>query len=285
MLDLGTVSICVSPALMMRKFIVGLPYLAQEALQRQRGGTLSDSERKACRAPFGILFESYVTWLVRKFFVPCRDVEVVPNVTYGPRTEQNECDLLIIRGDLAIVIEIKTTMASLEFRRTGAFASLDAMLESGAKQVLRAASAVRNGSASRPNGSPIEGIRWVVPCVLTYDDIPLVEPVSEFYEKHLTAETGLPLFRAVDGMESVQFFDVDFLESWESKLDLSPGSGAVFGYLVQRARRDDLRYCSVRAGVGTPASPGAPQPFNEIVEESKAFLARARDWLERNQQR
>ncbi len=278
-LDLGHVSICVSPALMMRKFIVGLPYLAQEALQRARGRELTDSARKACRAPFGILFESYVAWLVRRFFAPCRDVEVVANVTYWPEGQEIECDLVIIRGALAIVIEVKTTMASLEFRRTGAFESLDAMLESGAKQALRAANAVRNGSARRPNGTPIEGVGWVVPCMLTYDDIPLIEPVSEFYEQHLARKTGLALFRAVDGVEAVQFFDVDFLESWESELDLSPGSGAVFGYLVQRARRGDLRYRGVRDGVGTAAAPGAPRPFNEVVEVSKAFLTRTREWL------
>ena len=278
-LDLGQVSICVSPALMMRKFIVGLPYLAQEALQRSRGGPLTEGERKACRAPFGILFEAYVTWIVRKLFAPCRDIEVVANVTYGPEAQAIECDLAILRGDVAIVIEIKTTMASLEFRRTGAFESLDAMLEPGAKQVFRAAQAVRNGTARRGDGTPIQGIRWVVPCVLTYDDIPLFEPVSDFYEQHLSTKNGLTFFSSADGIEAVQFFDVDFLESWESELDLSPGSGAIFGYLIQRARRGDLRYRKVREGVGRPATAGAPQPFNEAVEASKEFFARAREWL------
>jgi hypothetical protein len=279
-LELGEVSICVSPTLMMRKFIVGLPYLAQEALQRARGGPLSDCERKACRAPFGILFESYVAWLVRKLFAPCRNIEVIANVAYGPTGQTIECDLVLIRGEIAVVIELKTTMASLEFRRTGAFGSLDAMLEAGAKQVHRAAQAVRNGDARRPDGTPIKGVRWIVPCVLTYDDIPLFEPISEFYEQHLANTTGLCLFRSADGIEPVQFFDVDFLESWESELDLSPGSGAVFGYLIQRGRRGDLRYRGIRAGVSIPATSGAPQPFNEVVEASKAFLApRAREWL------
>jgi hypothetical protein len=118
-----------------------------------------------------------------------------------------------------------------------------------------------------------------VPCVLTYDDIPLFEPVSEFYEQHLAHETGLPLFQGNDGIEPVQFFDVDFLESWESKVDLSPGNGAVFGYLVQRARRGDLRYCGVRENTATGPSAGAPQPFNDVVEASKGIFLRAREWL------
>lgn len=278
-LDLGQVSICVSPALMMRKFIVGLPYLAQEALQRKHGRALTDSERKACRQPFGILIESYVIWLVRKLLAPCRDIEIVANVAYGSKSESIECDLVIIRGDLAIVIEVKTTMSSLEFRRTGAFESLDPILEHCAKQVHRAARALRNGTARRPDGTAIEGIRWVVPCVLTYDEIPLFEPVSVFYESHLTKKTGLALFSSADGVEPVQCFDVNFLESWESELDLSPSSGAVFGYLVQRSRRDDLRYRSIQAGVSNAATPGAPQPFNDVVEASKSFLARAREWL------
>ncbi len=278
-LDLGSVSICVSPDLMMRKFIVGLPYLAQEARQQALGRPLTDSERSACRAPFGILFESYVTWLLAKLFASTVGIEILSQVPYGPKGQRRECDIAVIRGDLAVVIEVKTTMASLEFRRTGAFESLDAMLKTGTEQAYRAAHALREGLAYRADGRPIENVRWVVPCVLTYDDIPLFEPVSEFYERHLSAATSLPLFRSADGVEPVQFFDINFVESWESNLDLSPGSGAVFGYLAQRARRADLRYRKIRPEISVPPPPGAPQPFNAIVEESKSLLNRARAWL------
>lgn len=82
----------------------------------------------------------------------------------------------------------------------------------------RASRALREGRAVRAKeGSAIEGIRFVVPCVVTYDTIPLFHPVSEFYETHLQKKTGLKLVRAEDGIEPLQFFTVDFLESWRSR--------------------------------------------------------------------
>lgn len=278
-LDFGHVSICVSPNLMMSKFIVGLPYLAQESRQRVLNRPLTSSERKACRAPFGILLESFVAWLVARLLAQNPEIEVLPNITYGPTAQRAESDLIVVRGDLAVVIEVKTTMTSLEFRRTGAFESLDMLLESGAKQAYRAALALREGRAYRSDGSCIEGVRWVVPCVLTYDDIPLFAPISDFYEQHLMRKTGLPLFQAAGGVEAVQFFDIGFLESWEEHFDFSPGSGALFGYLVQRARRLDLRYRGFRAGISAAPAPGAPLPFNEVVEESQRVLNSVRTWL------
>ena len=275
-LDLGRTSICVSPNLMMKKFIVGLPYLAQEARQRDLARPLTGDERKECRAPFGHLLESYAFWLLTKILASASRTEILSNVTYDPA---GECDIVIIRGGFAVVIEVKTTMALLKLRRTGSFESLDAMLESGAKQAYRAAHAIRDGIAFRGDGSAIEGIRWVVPCVLTYDDIPLFEPISEFYEHHLEGKTGLPLFRSADGVEPVQFFDIGFVESWESKLDLSPSSGAVFGYLIQRARCADLRYKDIRAGIVAPPTSSAPKPFNAVVEEAKVFVQRTRSWI------
>jgi hypothetical protein len=279
-LTIPPVSICISPDLMLRKFLFGLPYLAQEGRVRTLGRPLNDGEFKRCRAAVGILFEAYVVWLVRQLLEPVPNMRIFPNVTYGPKGERRETDLVIICGDTALVLETKTTMASLNFRKTGRFEDLDVMLQAGAVQAYRAARALRAGQASDADGQPIEGARWVIPCVVTYDDIPLFEPISVFYERHLTEKTKLPLFVAADGVEAVQFFDVDFLESWEEKIDLSPGSRAVFGYLTQRARQEDLRYRKLRSGIVTGPSSGAPRPFNGLVENSRVFMEQAaRSWL------
>lgn len=279
-LTMPPLSICVSPDLMLRKFLFGLPYLAQEARLRSLGRDLTDGEVKRCRSAVGILFEAYIVWLVRQLLGPATNVRILANVPYGPKAERRECDLIVLSGDTALVLEIKTTMASLNFRKTGRFEDLDAMLETAAVQAHRAARVVREGQAFQPDGKPIEGVRWVIPCVVTYDDIPLFEPISVFYEQHITRKTKLPLFVANDGVEAVQFFDVDFLESWEELIDLGPTSRAVFGYLIQRARQEDLRYRKIRKGIVPGPTPGAPRPFNALVEDSRVSINQiARSWL------
>lgn len=279
-IDLGQISICVSRNLLLRKFLFGLPYLAQEARQNAVGRSLTKNEIKHCRAMVGVLFESYVGWLVRSLLGAAHNIEILTNVTYGTKANRREIDVLVIRGDLALILEVKASVASLGFRRTGRFEDLDAMIEVGATQAYQGAHALRGGLVKRANGDPIEGIRWVVPCVVTYDDVPLFEPISFFYEQHLAGKTGLPLFTGADGVEPVQFYDIDFIESWEEEFDLSHGSGAIFGYLIQRARDATLRYRQVRSGIVAKPPTGASKPFNALVEESRVFIEKkTRSWL------
>ena len=69
----------------------------------------------------------------------------------------------------------------------------------------------------------------------------------------------------------MQFFDIEFLESWESKFDLSPESGAPFGYLEQRARDFRLRYRAVvDSEVKLPARPERPKPFDNLSAKATA---------------
>ncbi len=280
-LDLGNAALCFSPHLLMNKFVVGLPYLAQEmAIKRAAPRVLSPREIGGVRAPFGILFECYVVWLFRKLLQGWTGTEIVAPMWCGPTKEYGECDLVVIRRDTAYVFEIKTTLATLVFRRTGSFVGLDAVLLEGAKQAYRAALALRASLAVRASdGKPIEDIRFVVPCVITYEDIPLYHPISDFYEEHLADVTKLPLFKSADGIESLQFFDVDFLESWESNFDLSPNSGAPFAYLLQRARNPFIRHDSIQSGVAHPRLPEAPTPYDDNINESRAYLEMlARSW-------
>ncbi|MGH8678555.1 MAG: hypothetical protein ACREUQ_09425, partial [Burkholderiales bacterium] len=273
-LDLGNAALCISPHLLLNKYVIGLPYLAQEmAVQRAAPRRLTDGEVTATRAPFGIMFECYVIWLVRKFFTDWSKSEIITPIWCGPTKEDGECDLVIVRRGTAFVFEIKTALATLAFRKSGSFAGLDAILREGAEQAYRAAKALRAGVAVRvSDGKPIDGIRFVVPCVVTYEDIPLYDLTASIYERHLAKVTGSPLFSSEDGIEPLQFFDVDFLESWESKFDLSPNSGAPFAYLVQRARDPLLRYKSIQDGIASSQRPEAPRPFDELISESRIFI-------------
>jgi len=280
LLRFGRNTVCVSPEMLLRKFLFGLPYLALAATERRLGRKLTDSEVKGCREPIGYLFEGYVQWLVKRLLAPCKGVEAMCNVTYGLKGKRTEIDLVIQCGEVAIVIELKAVVASLGFRMTGKFEELDKMLEKGATQAFYAARAVREGKARRKNGAKIKGVRWVVPCVLTYDEVPLFQPVGVFYERHLAKKTGLPLFVRDGDIEAVQFCDIRFVESWEGSINLSPVSRALCGYLLNRARTEDLRYRSVdEKQVDGPAR-GAPRPFDDLIEESRKFLVPlGRTWL------
>jgi hypothetical protein len=281
-LDIGPASICVSPTLLLNKFLTGLPYLALEARKRMVGRPLSDSEAKAARAPFGHLFERYVIWLLRQWLDTWRRTEVIsPYFCRGSGNKSAERDLVIVRGDAAFAFEIKATVASLELRRTGCLQYIDRMVKDGAMQVKHAAEALLAREAVRTDGTPILGIRRVIPCVLTYDSVPLSPPVFDVYESHLEREAKMPLFREDNGVYPLQFLDADFLESWETNFDLSPESGSPFGYLETRARDPLLRHREIDSSrVVGHARPESPRPFENLVERAAGLLGtEGRSWL------
>jgi hypothetical protein len=284
-IDIGTASACVSPTLLMNKFLTGLPYLATEARKQALGcvgGALPESDAKSARAPFGYLFERYVIWLMRQWFANWSRTEVIsPYYSSPDKQKASERDLVIVRRDAAFAFEIKASVASLELRQKGSFEQIDRMVKTGALQVHQAAKALLSGQAVRANGEPISGIRRVIPCVVTYDRIPLFPPISDFYEKHLEREAKENLFQQHDGIYPLQFVDVDFLESWETCFDLSPESGSPFGYLEMRARDPKLRFRDVNRNhvVGSPR-PESPRPFENLVEKSFDLLdTEIRSWL------
>lgn len=67
-------------------------------------------------------------------------------------------------------------------------------------------------------------------------------------------KTGLRLFLEDNGIYPLQFFDIEFLESWEAHFDLSPEAGVPFAYLGERSRKAELRYRPVDGGL--PQRPG-----------------------------
>jgi len=155
------------------------------------------------------------------------------------------------------------------------------MVMFGATQVRKAAEALRAQKAFRSDGTPVLGIRRVIPCVVTYDAIPVFPPISDSYEHHLEQKTQMRLFGGEDGIYPLQFFDVEFLESWESKFDLSPESGSPFGYLETRARDPLLRHREIDSQhvVGNP-HPESPRPFENLVQRSFDSLeSEVRLWL------
>ena len=282
-LDVGIASVCTSPTLLMNKFLTGLPYLALESKRRIVARELTKSEVKGARAPFGHLFESYIVWLIRKWLKSWSRTEVISPYKIVPKRadESPERDLVIIRRDAAFAFEIKASVASLQMRHTGGFAEIDRMVLVGAVQVRQAAEALRDQKAFRDDGTLILGIHRVIPCVITYDAIPLFPPLSDCYERHLERGTQMRLFGEEDGIYPLQFLDVEFLESWESKFDLSPESGSPFGYLETRARNPMLRYREIDARhvVGNPCAE-TPRPFETLVQKSFDSLeSEIRLWL------
>ncbi len=284
-LDIGSASACVSPTLLMNKFLTGLPYLATEARKQALGCIGSDlppEEAKSARAPFGYLFERYIVWLLSQWFKNWNRTEVISPYYSGPDKQKSpEHDLVIVRRDAAFAFEIKASVASLELRHKGSFEQIDRMVKNGAEQAYEAAQALRASKAIRANGEAILGIRRVIPCVITYDRIPLFPPITDFYEKHLEHEAKAPYFQEENGIYPLQFMNIDFLESWETCFDLCSESGSPFGYLETRARDPKLRFRDVdmRRVVGKPR-PESPRPFENLVERSFDLLGtEIRSWI------
>lgn len=282
-LEIGAASVCVSPTLLMNKFLTGLPFLALESKRRNLARDLTKSEVDGARAPFGHLFESYVGWLIRKWLDSWKQTEVISPyyIRSNSKGENPERDLVIVRRDAAFAFEVKASVARLQLRQKGSFGEIDRVVMFGAMQARTAAEALQTKKAFRSDGTPIVGIRRVIPCVITYETIPLFPPLSDCYERHLEQTAGMRLFGEADGIYPLQFFDIDFLESWESQFDLSPECGSPFGYLETRARNPYLRYREIdsRHVVGSPR-PESPRPFENLVRRSFYTLeSEIRLWL------
>ena len=279
-------SCCVSPTLLLNKFLTGLPYLAQEARTVLLKRPLTNSEIKAARAPFGHLYEAYVIWLFRHWLSTWSRTEVIAPYYCRTQTNKNaERDLVIVRRDAAFAFEIKSAPPLLDLRRTGLFVRIDSMVKEGARQVREAAEALLLGKAFRPDGTAITGVRRVIPCVVTYDTLPLFPIISGLYEDHLERELDVHLFRQENGIYPLQFLDALFIEAWESHFDLSPECGSPFGYLETRARDPIRRHMEIDDSmIVGGARPEAPRPFNDLVEAAfKLVQTEARSCLRPNQ--
>lgn len=265
--------LCVSAVHLRNKYLAGIRHLPLD-MRRAAVGTLSNSVVESFGGGFGLMLEGYVIWLLRQWIVPDQRTRIYENYRI-PRLrpgDDPERDLLIVRGDVAVVFEIKSKAISLAVRHTGDFASLDPILLPPAFQAYTAAQALRAGTATTMEGEVIEGIRTVVPIAVVWDFVPLAGAFSQSYERHLQQLTARPLFREEDGIMPLQFLSVEFLESLETLCDLTTPSGEFFGVLTERARREELRYAPIQGDGLRGPQPGQPTPLNDAANASHTLL-------------
>lgn len=265
--------LCVSAVHLRNKYLAGIRHLPLD-LRRVGVGSLPNSVVESFGGSFGLMLEGYVIWLLRQWIVADQRTRIYENYRIPPLRpgDDPERDLLIVRGDVALVFEIKSRAISLAVRHKGDFESLDTVLLPPAFQAYTAAQALRAATATTATGEVIEGIRTVVPIAVVWDIVPLASAFAQSYERHLQQLTSRPLFREEDGIMPLQFLSIEFLESLEILCDLTPSSGEFFGVLMERARREELRYAPIQGEGLRGLRPGQPAPLNDAANASQAML-------------
>lgn len=253
--------------LVMEKFLMSIPHLLDESIRAAGGSNIEGT-----RGPFGYLLERYLGILFEGWFGGREGLRVIPNYTYEDCGREAEGDLLLIAGTYAFVFEVKAKVSTLSLRAEGLFEPISRMLREPALQAMRVSAAVARGDAKFPDGTAITGLTRVYPCAVIYDRIPLRPPVSERYERHLERDTGRHIFCENGTLMPLQFFDLETIEAWENKLDLSRGSSEIVTYLDSRSNHAWLRH-----GREFPASSGVrPRAINEphqrFIDGSKVFI-------------
>lgn len=265
--------LCVSAVHLRNKYLAGLRHLPLD-LRRSPDGVLPNQVVEGFGGSFGLMLEGYVIWLLRQWIGADQRTQIyesyrIPALRPGDDPER---DFLIVRGDVALVFEIKSKAVSLAVRHTGDFSSLDPIFLPPAFQAYTAAQALRAGTATTATGETIDGIRTVVPIAVVWDFVPLAGAFSLSYERHLQERTARPMFREVDGIAPLQFLSIEVLESLETFCDLTPTSGELFGVLLERARREELRYATIQGNRLRGPQLGQPAPLNDAANASQAKL-------------
>jgi hypothetical protein len=267
-------SVCTSSVHLTNKFLVGLVHLVQDRARVASGGALSDSFVQTVGGEFGELFEAYLRWLFTQWFGSWPRTRLyfgyrIPPVGNGPTDPER--DILVVRGEIAFVFEIKSKPVPLSLRRSGAQKYLDAVFLPAALQARTAAEAIRAGTATTSSGTPISGIRFVIPCAIVWDFIPMAGALSKDYEHHLRDLVSPTVFREEDGIAPLQFLSLEDVEGWERNCDLTPESGDLFGFLVRRAREEALRYSPMQPDNFRGAQAGQPRPLEDKAAESHRY--------------
>lgn len=267
--------VCTSSVHLENKFLVGLVHLALDISRTANGGALPTNFVKTLGGEFGELFEAYLRWLFTQWFGTWPRTRL--HFSYripasGTGLNDPERDILIVRGDTAYVFEVKSKPVPLGLRHAGTHERLDDVYLPGALQARSAAEALRAGTATTRDGTPITGIRYVIPCVICWDFIPMAGALSQAYESHLTSVVGPATFQEVDGIAPLQFLSLEDVEGWERNCDLTPESGDLFGFLLRRAREAELRYAPIQSNHFRGPQVGQPRPLEDMATLSKQYV-------------
>jgi hypothetical protein len=140
---------------------------------------LEQSEKEPYLSFWGSVFEDYVAWLFETYSSSSLNV-VYPAPKYADDPSQQICDVIVISGSTAILIEAKLATVRADVRYSGDYKKMRAFLENrlvcgtdrrvGVAQLVHALDKI---TSIPPSALPpwLAGIRKFIPVIITKDDI------------------------------------------------------------------------------------------------------------------
>jgi hypothetical protein len=140
---------------------------------------LDEKQREPYLSFLGNVFEDYVAWLF-EIYANATLNKVYPSPMYPNEKNKPICDLVVICGSTAILIEAKLATCRTDIRYAGDYKTMKKYLEDklvvgtnrpvGVAQLL---TAIRNLSALPQSSIPtwLQGIKKLMPVILTKDEI------------------------------------------------------------------------------------------------------------------
>ncbi len=212
-----------------------LPYVGFAA----RNGNLHSSNNAS--RYFGRLFEGYVRWLIEEWFGD------QGAIIYSPYYDSNGCerDVAVQIGDIFIAFETKSGGASDLQLTSGDIAIVRGANKTVVKQVSTGAASLRAGTATDEHRRAIPAARLVIPCALTFENLPISDPFHPEFERRLEWDLGISAFRERNGILPVQFLDIQQLELCELLFDLPSDKKGLAELLAYRSKNGETRYRSL----------------------------------------
>jgi hypothetical protein len=133
---------------------------------------LPDTKKDPWLSYWGLVFEEYVTWMFETYADPGRH-KLQPSPMYVNSTDQI-CDLVVICGNTAVLIEAKLATCTAADRYSGDYEKIKKYLEDklvkskGVKQLLNAVERLSAKGADVPDY--FKGINKIIPVIITRDD-------------------------------------------------------------------------------------------------------------------
>jgi hypothetical protein len=134
--------------------------------------SLPENKKEPWLSYWGLVFEEYVTWMFQTYVTPALH-QIYPGPRYVNSTDQI-CDLIIICGDTAVLIEAKLATCTAADRYSGDYKKIKDYLEEklvkskGVDQLLNAVRRLGANGTDVPDY--LRNIRKIVPVIITRDE-------------------------------------------------------------------------------------------------------------------
>jgi hypothetical protein len=161
--------------------------------------SLPENKKDTWLSYWGLVFEEYVSWMFETYAK--NDLHrLYPSPTYVNSTDQI-CDLIIVCGDTAVLIEAKLATCTAADRYSGDYRRLKSYLEEklvrikGVNQLLNAVGRLCGKGNDLPEY--LKGVKKIVPVIITRDDLGGCWGVNAYLNKRFQDQISPALNSAV----------------------------------------------------------------------------------------